>query len=270
MSKEKVRASLRKTTVESSHQLELILQERELKKQQNKSKKLATVTEKQLSSYGQEVLSSINLAENLETESSLVTDSSSTIETTVADPLGVLSPSGRARSISTELNRLECGNVSAVSPERAGLFENQDLNLNVNLSIIDEVFESNKMDENDYKAKLKQARLHKRQFNTLLSTFTAEDVTNIIHKNIYENKLNTIGGKFMEISNWFDSFIIDLEDNEETDRIVVVECIQNEIKAANRAHEKLILDKISDLVSCQSDSGRSSPSVAHHSDASAT
>ena len=123
---------------------------------------------------------------------------------------------------------------------------NQDLNLNENLSIIDEVFESNKMDENDYKAKLKQARLHKRQFNTLLSTFTAEDVTNIINKNIYENKLNTIGGKFIEISNWFDSLIIDLEDNEETDRIVVVECIQNEIKAANRTHEKIILDKISD------------------------
>ena len=147
MSKEKARASLRKSTVESSRQLELILHERELKKQQNKSKKLATVIEKELSSYGQESLGSINLAENLETESSLVTESSSTLETTVVDPLGVLSPSGRTRSVSTELNRLECGNASALSPERAGLLDNnQDLNLNENLSIIDEVFESNKMD----------------------------------------------------------------------------------------------------------------------------
>ena len=56
MSKEKARASLRKSTVESSRQLELILHERELKKQQNKSKKLATVIEKELSSYGQESL----------------------------------------------------------------------------------------------------------------------------------------------------------------------------------------------------------------------
>ena len=270
MSKEKARASLRKSTIESSRQLELIIQKRELKKQQSNSKKLATVIEKELSSYGQEALDLINLADNLETENSLVADSSSTLETAVVDPLGVLSPSsGRVRSVSTERNRLECGNASSLTPERTG-FVDLEQNINEDLNTIDEVFEDNKMDENEYKAKLKQAKLHRRQFNTLLSAFTAADVTSIIHKNIYENKLNNIGVKFVEICNWFDSLVIDLEENEETDRIAIIEQIQNEIKVANRAHEKFILDKISDLVSGQSDSGRSSPSVAHHSDASAT
>ena len=152
-----------------------------------------------------------------------------------------------------------------MSPERAG-FIVLDPNPNENLSTINEAFEENKINENDYKSKLKQARLYKRQFNTLFSTFTADNVTGVVHKNLYETKLHNIGAKFIEISNWFDSLIVDLEENDENDRIAVIEAIQTEIKSANQNNEKLILDKISDLVSCQSGSVGSSPSVTDRSD----
>ena len=265
MNKDKTRSSSRKSTVENSRRLETILQERDLKKQKKKSKNLATVIEKELDNLSQEAQDLSNLADNIENESSLVSQSSSTLETAVVDPLGALTPASRKRSVSTEVNRFECGNTSSLSPERAG-FIILEPNLNENLSTINEVFEENKMDENDYKSKLKQAKLYKRQFTTLLSTFTADNVTSIVHKNLYETKLHNIGAKFIEISNWFDSLIVDLEENDENDRKAVIEAIQTEIKLANQNNEKLILDKISDLVSCQSGSVGSSPSVTDRSD----
>ena len=179
----------------------------------------------------------------------------------VLDPLGALTPKGlaRVRSVSTGLNRFECGRASSLSPERAGLVSfHPNISLgptderNIfegSLSTIDEVFEGIKMDGTEYKGKLKQAKLYRRQFNTLFSTFTANDVTSAIHKDIYDKKLDAIENKFSEISDWFDSLVIDLEENSENERVVEIENIQNEIKTAKRNHEKPVLEKIAEIMS---------------------
>ena len=104
------------------------------------------------------------------------------------------------------------------------------------------------MEERVYKENLKQAKLHKRKFNSLLSTFTVDDVVNIVHKEIYNGKLQNIDTKYMEISDWFDTLIIDLQENNEDERVIVIETIQNEIKALKKDHEKLVLEKMSTLV----------------------
>ena len=76
MNKDKTRSSSRKSTVENSRRLETILQERDLKKQKKKSKNLATVIEKELDNLSQEAQDLSNLADNIENESSLVSQSS--------------------------------------------------------------------------------------------------------------------------------------------------------------------------------------------------
>ena len=260
------RASSRKSTVQNSQELKHILQQREIKSQEKKSLKLAKIIETESEAYCQEASELINLADNIETaslaaeiENNLVLDSSLSTETEFVDPLGVLtspSPANKTRSVSTEINRFDCGNESSLSPERIGQVYLSSLE--VNLSTIDEVFEINKMEENIYKEKLKQAKLHKRKFNSLLPTFTMDDITNIVHKDVYNKKVDDIVTKFLEISDWFDTFIIDLEENNENERIVVIESIQTEIKYLKRNNEKLLMDKIAELVSGQPDSLNSS------------
>ena len=269
------RASTRKSTVKNSQELKNYLQQREIKAQEKKSLKLSKLIEQESEAYCQEASELIDLADNIESavsaaesETSLVLDSSISTETEVVDPLGVWSyssPADRTRSVSTEINRFECGNESSLSPERIG-----QLNLNPleeNLSTIDEVFEvtSITMEENIYKEKLKQAKLHKRKFNSLLSTFTVDDITNSVHKDIYHQKINEISSKYLEISDWFDAFIIDLEENNENDRVVVIESLQNEIKYLKRNNETLLMNKIAELVSGQPEGPHSvdiSPSVS--------
>ena len=95
MNKEKTRSTSRKSTIENSQLLETILQERDLKKQKKKSKKLATVIEKELDNFSQETQDLSNLADDIGNESSLVSQSSSTLETAVVDPLGALTPASK-------------------------------------------------------------------------------------------------------------------------------------------------------------------------------
>ena len=241
MSKQ-TRTSERKSTIEKSQELESQLRRREIKAQEKKSKKLANIREKELENFVKEAQEIINLADRLEeSETSFGAD-------TTLDPLGALTPDGlaRARSVSTGLNRFECGNASSLSPERAGLERNI---FGGSLRTINEVFENDKMDNNEYKEKLKQAKVYRRQFNTLLSTFTANDVASAIHKDIYGKKLDAIENKFTEISDWFDSLVVDLEESEENDRVAEIEGIQDEIKNAKRNHEKPILDKLAEVMS---------------------
>ena len=178
MSKQ-TRTSERKSTIENSQELESRLRRREIKAQEKKSKKLANIREKELESFVKEAQEIINLADRLEeSETSFGAD-------TTLDPLGALTPDGlaRARSVSTGLNRFECGNASSLSPERAGLERNI---FGGSLRTINEVFENDKMDNNEYKENLKQGKVYRRQFNTLLSTFTANDVTSAIPRTFME------------------------------------------------------------------------------------
>ena len=211
------RVSQRKSTIENSQKIENILKEREIKAQKKNSKKLGSIIQGQLKSFEEEAHEVIDLAESLPEDAALAADNIEIEESNldpgsglnlenqaqIVDPLGALTPGViRSRSVSTEVNRLECGTASSATPERARLDNNlspirQDNLLNINLSVVDEVFED-KMDDNIYKEKLKQAKLYRRQFNTLLSTFTAEDVVSIVHKHIYEKKLSDIGVKFIE------------------------------------------------------------------------
>ena len=266
-----LRKSSRQSTIKQSRELEICLSQRETKTQERKSKKLGKLNEQELEEHSEEVYEFIDLADEVENSTvvsenldNLTTETNVVLETgLVADPLGVLTPrvvSNRIRSVSTELNRLECGNASSLSPGRSCLAQSQpiigvsplqELNeIEDNLSVANEVFEI-KMDDNVYKASLKQAKLHKRQFNSFLSLFTADDVIDILHKETYKEKLNSIGVKFLEISDWFDSLIIDLEENNENERITEIESIQTEMKAIKKDHEKLIMSKISELISAQ-------------------
>ena len=141
MSKQ-TRTSERKSTIEKSQELESRLRRREIEAQEKKSKKLANIREKELESFVKEAQEIINLADRLEeSETSFGAD-------TTLDPLGALTPDGlaRARSVSTGLNRFECGNASSLSPERAGLERNI---FGGSLRTINEVFENDKMDNND-------------------------------------------------------------------------------------------------------------------------
>ena len=250
------------------------MKQRENKSKEISSKKLADSLFKDLVvSYCAQSEEIIDLANPLEVpapaesekqiiENSPVTEDNNLIEAApVVDPLGVLtaeSPIERKRSVSTEINRFECGRASVLSPERAGFISIEPLDdlspqslnneLGRPLSAIEEEVFVNKMEEATYKAKLKQAKLYRRQFNSLLSTFTVEDVIFAVHKEIYKEKLNTIGVKYTEISDWLDSLIIDLDENDEAQRITEVEAIQTEIRALKRNHEKSILEKISQLL----------------------
>ena len=260
MSEQNNSSRLRKSTVESSRQLEIFLQERKIKSQNRKgNKKSGKATETEVvTTYSKEINEVVDLADN--SENSVETEQNIEIEDPSVDPLAGLTPgsSRRLRSVSTEVNRFECGNVSSLSPDRVGLIPHSESDVHeLNLSTINEVFEL-KMEEAVYKEKLKQAKLHKRQLNTLLSTFTVEDVTSVVHKDLYNQKLTTIEQKFLVISDWFDVLVIDLEENNEVERVNQIEGIQNEIKNAKRNHEKLILDKISSLVT-GSTSGASTP-----------
>ena len=156
MSKQ-TRSSERKSTIESSQELESRLRRREIKAQEKKSKRLANVREEELKNFIKEAHEVINLADNLEE-----TETDLDAETLSLDPLGVLTPDGlaRARSVSTGLNRFESGNVSSLSPERAGPESNI---FGGSLRSIDEVFESSKMDDDQYKEKLKQEKLVRTQ-----------------------------------------------------------------------------------------------------------
>ena len=250
MSEKSNSSRVRKSTAENSRQIDKILQERKLKAQERKLKRSAKVHENEVVSGSSEVDEIIELADN-SSENSVQAEPNIEVEPPVVDPLAGLTPRSldRSRSVSIELNRFECGNLSALSPERAGLLDLQPYpgDINENLSTIDEVFEF-KMEERVYKENLKQAKLHKRKFNSLLSTFTVDDVVNIVHKEIYNGKLQNIDTKYMEISDWFDTLIIDLEENSEGERVIVIETIQNEIKALKKDHEKLVLEKMSTLV----------------------
>ena len=282
------RVSQRKSTIKNSQKIENILKEREIKAQKKNSKKLGSIIQGQLKSFEEEAHEVIDLAESLPEDAALAADNIEIEESNldpgsglnlenqaqIVDPLGALTPGViRSRSVSTEVNRLECGTASSATPERARLDNNlspirQDNLLNINLSIVDEVFED-KMDDNIYKEKLKQAKLYRRQFNTLLSTFTAEDVVSIVHKHICEKKLSDIGVKFIEICDWFDTLIIDLQENNEEGRVTEIETIQNEIKSLKRENEKVILNKISELVSGNPESAAHTMSVRSDSEASA-
>ena len=262
-----LRKSSRQSTIKQSRELEICLSQRELKAQERKSKKLGKLNEQEFGEHSEEVYEFIDLADEVENSAiatenldNLATETNVVLETEIiADPLGVLTPrvvSNRIRSVSTELNRLECGNTSSLTPGRSCLAQSQPI---IGVSPLQElneiednyeVFEI-KMDDNVYRANLKQAKLHKRQFNSFLSLFTADEVIDILHKETYKEKLNSIGIKFLEISDWFDSLIIDLEENNENERITEIESIQTEMKNIKKNHEKLIMSKLSELISAQ-------------------
>ena len=122
MSEQSNSSRLRKTTVESSRQLEIILQERENKTQKRKSNKSAIVSETEVvTPHSKEIDEVVDLADH--SEYSVETEQNIEIEDPSVDPLAGLTPgsSRRLRSVSTELNRFECGDLSSLSPDRVGL-----------------------------------------------------------------------------------------------------------------------------------------------------
>ena len=153
MSQKSNSSRVRKTTVENSRETDKILQERKLKAQERKLKRSAKFHESEVVSSSNEVDEIFELADDY-LENSVQAEPNIEVEPPVVDPLAGLTPRSlnRSRSVSIELNRFECGNLSAVSPERAGLLDIQPHpeNINENLSTIDEVFEL-KMEESVYK-----------------------------------------------------------------------------------------------------------------------
>ena len=144
MSEKSNSSRVRKSTAENSRQIDKILQDRKLKAQERKLKRSAKVHENEVVSGSREVDEKIELADN-SSENSVQAEPNIEVEPPVVDPLAGLTPRSldRSRSVSIELNRFECGNLSALSPERAGLLDLQPYpgDINENLSTIDEVFE---------------------------------------------------------------------------------------------------------------------------------
>ena len=153
MSEQNNSSRLRKSTVESSRQLEIFLQERKIKSQNRKgNKKSGKATETEVvTTYSKEINEVVDLADN--SENLVETEQNIEIEDPYVDPLAGLTPgsSRRLRSVSTEVNRFECGNVSSLSPDRVGLIPHSESDVHeLNLSTINEVFEL-KMEEAVYK-----------------------------------------------------------------------------------------------------------------------
>ena len=104
MSEQNNSSRLRKSTVESSRQLEIFLQERKIKSQNRKvNKKSAKATETEVvTTYSKEINEVVDLADN--SENSVETEQNIEIEDPSVDPLAGLTPgsSRRLRSVSTE------------------------------------------------------------------------------------------------------------------------------------------------------------------------
>ena len=274
MNQDPRRSSSRKHMEESSRQSNILQQEIEIRRQQLRAQKLQKVREEELRVFTEEAIELSRLVDIYEEESAsetIVTNlgpnqvedtqsigpgipsNQSHIPLPTVDPEGALTfgtrnLAGRPRSVSTEINRVEWGNLSAISPERS----NFDQNIFCPQTIEEEVFVESgimaPMEEDMYKEILKKAKLYKRQMKSLIDTFTPEKITNSLQKDTYHGELRSIKDSFVKVSNWFDTLIIDLEENDEQDRINEIEAILNEIKQAKDTNELLVQQKMAQVL----------------------
>ena len=109
-----------------------------------------------------------------------------------------------------------------------------------------------KINDAKYKANMKKAKIYCRQVITAIKSFAPDDVTSVLDQDDFQENLQRVKDKFLQVTAWVDALIVELEENNEDARIAELEAMITGVKevmdhnqrAVKRKMEKVIADDL--------------------------
>ena len=97
-----------------------------------------------------------------------------------------------------------------------------NLDLNVSQELETSIV-SVKMDDAEYRANMRKAKIHCRRVITAVKIFAPDDITSILDWDNFQENLWQIKDKFLQVTTWVDALVVELEENKKSARITELE-----------------------------------------------